>query len=82
MKLVIGQKAEKDIARLEKQAQQRVKKAIDSMAKNPVTADLKKLQGSNTWRLRVGNYRVIIYFPEGWKEARILRVLHRQDAYK
>lgn len=41
---------------------------------------VKKLQGTENWRFRIGNYRVI-YRGDG-SILRVLRVLHRREAYR
>ena len=81
MKIVITRKAEKDLAKLEKHIQQRIRKAFDNIAIDITTADFKKLRGTNYWRLRVGNYRALLLFPSG-QVIIVYRVLHRKDAYK
>ena len=45
------------------------------------TGDFKKLQGgSNEWRLRVGDWRVI--YEEQPGQTVILRIMNRRDAYE
>ncbi|MGI6328104.1 MAG: type II toxin-antitoxin system RelE family toxin [Dethiobacteria bacterium] len=56
MRLFVTEKAQKDLARLDKQTQNRIKTALDNMAKDINTVDLCKLKGSaDGWRLRVGD---------------------------
>lgn len=57
---------------------------VESYAADPASLgpQIKQLSGSDLWRLRVGDYRVI-FRPEG--EAAtvmlVLRVRHRREAY-
>ena len=45
------------------------------------TGDIRKLQGgSNEWRLRVGDWRVI--YEEQPGQTVILRIMNRRDAYE
>ncbi len=46
--------------------------------------DIKKLVGSEkpTYRLRVGNYRVIYEVLEKLIVVQVIRVKHRKDAYR
>jgi mRNA interferase RelE/StbE len=50
---------------------------------NPSLMDLKKLKGEvNIWRLRVGDYRVIMHIESYEVTIYALRVLHRREAYR
>jgi mRNA interferase RelE/StbE len=44
--------------------------------------DAVKLTGSDTYRLRVGDWRVIFTLMEGGLVVLALRVLNRRDAYR
>ena len=69
--------AAKQIEALEKATKERIKRGIDNLP----NGDIKKLKGYNfTYRLRVGEYRIIYSFSE---EAIIIKaVLPRGSAYK
>jgi len=82
VKLIITQKAQKDLGKLDKHTRQKIRKALDDMVEDISTADLKKLRGTNFWRLRVGDYRALLYFSSGWTEVLVHRVMHRKDAYR
>lgn len=56
MKLVITEKAEKDLSRLDKKICRRIRDTLEKLIINPGSVDLIKMQGfSDRWRLRVGN---------------------------
>jgi len=44
--------------------------------------DVVKLSGSDTYRLRVGDWRLIFSLEEGGLVILALRVLNRRDAYR
>ena len=49
----------------------------------PQAADLKKLKGSqDMWRLRVGDWRVILRLDREQGILYVLRVRHRREAYR
>jgi mRNA interferase RelE/StbE len=53
------------------------------MQEHPENADLKKLKDfSDTWRLRVGNYRVILQVDQEEDVAYATRIKHRREAYR
>ena len=82
MKLVITSRAKRELSKLEKSTLKRIQVALNKLLTNPETADLKKLKGeSDTWRLRVGDYRVIMEIIHKEETIYVLRVRHRREAY-
>ncbi len=78
----IARRADRDLANLDPSVYIRVVEAIDRLAEKN-QGDLIKLRGmTNTWRLRVGDWRVRLRFynEEGFFE--VLRVQHRREAYR
>ncbi len=61
----------------------RVRVAIDDLRNNPRPAGCMKLKGqSNTYRIRVRNYRALYDVDDTEKTVLVLRVQHRKDAYR
>jgi len=82
MRLEITEPAEKDLADLDKTGR-RIKVALDRLLTYPQAVDLKKLQGSpERWRLRVGDWRVILRLDRGQGVLYVLRIRHRREAYR
>ena len=72
----------KDLKRLDRLAAHRVLRAVESLRENPFPASSKKLIGSeHTFRIRVGDYRVIYIVNKQRREIEIQRVRHRRDVY-
>lgn len=83
MNLVFTNSAKKDLAALDKNTQKRIKEALGKVMVNPQAVDLKKLQGSpGKWRLRVGDWRIILEANPEQEILYILRVRHRREAYR
>ena len=83
MRLEITEPAEKDLAGLDKETQRRIKTALDRLITCPQNVDLRKLHGSpERWRLRVGDWRVILRIDRGQRILYVLRIRHRRDAYR
>lgn len=60
----------------------RILESIEKLSENPFPAGFKKLQGSEkTFRMRVGNYR-IIYQLDNSDVITVIHIRHRKDAYK
>ncbi len=75
-------RAEADLAALERQIRERVLVALDRLA-DTGHGDVVKMQGhEREWRLRVGDYRVRLTFESPVRTIRVLRVLHRREAYR
>ena len=55
-KIIYSKKAEKFLRKQDKPTQRRL---IEAISKLPLEGDIKKLQGADGYRLRVGNYRVL-----------------------
>ena len=81
--LVIERSAEKDMRRLSDDVHDRVSDAILKLKSNPRPHGSKKLVGTNgSWRIRVGDYRVLYDVADAIRIVRIYRVRHRKDVYK
>ncbi len=72
----------KDLRRLDRLAVHRVLRVVESLQDNPFPTSSKKLLGSeHTFRIRVGDYRVIYIVNKQGREIEIQRVRHRRDVY-
>lgn len=75
--------AERDMDRLPAGAQHRAAAKIDGLADNPRPPGSTKLAaGSATWRVRVGDYRVVYEVDDERQVVTITRVRHRRDVYR
>jgi mRNA interferase RelE/StbE len=75
--------ASKEVKRLDRSVVPRVVEAIGRLAENPFPQGCRKLKGSgDTYRIRVGDYRVVYEVVESRLIIEIVRVRHRKDAYR
>jgi mRNA interferase RelE/StbE len=75
--------ANRELRRLPAQVIRRVVAAIDQLARDPRPHGAKKLAGSqDTYRLRVGDYRVVYIVDDDQQVILITRIRHRKDTYK
>ena len=72
----------KNIAALSENIKTRVISAVMSLGDNPRPPGCKKLKGRDAYRIRVGEYRVIYEIHDDVLIVLVVRVAHRQDAYK
>lgn len=80
MNIVITTRAKKDIEKLDKDTRKRVYLALEQLVDGQ-RIDIKKLRGTENYRIRVGDYRVIIEISEQAVTVYTLRVLHRREVY-
>lgn len=57
----------------------RIIRKIRELESDPFSKDIKRLQGQSSFRLRVGDYRVLFELLE--KEIKIFKVGHRKKIY-
>lgn len=75
--------AYKELQKLPQQVISKTVAAVADLANNPYPTGVKKLVGSeHTYRIRVGDYRVIYEIIENRLIIEIVRVRHRKDVYK
>jgi mRNA interferase RelE/StbE len=82
-KVVIADKAKKNIKRLDKQTQTRIVKAIKKLAENPRPNGCKALQGEfkGLTRIRIGDYRIIYEIVDNMLIITVLTVAPRGGIY-
>ncbi|OGK13414.1 hypothetical protein A3A93_01970 [Candidatus Roizmanbacteria bacterium RIFCSPLOWO2_01_FULL_38_12] len=73
----------KDIKYLPKGIISRCKTTILSLAENPLPLGVVKLKDyKNTYRIRVGNYRIIYEINNKKRVLTVLKIGHRKDIYR
>ncbi len=73
----------KELEKLPRQMISKIVSAVDDLSKDPYPQGVRKLVGSErTYRIRVGDYRVIYDAFESRLIIEIIRVRHRKDAYR
>jgi mRNA interferase RelE/StbE len=77
----VSQRARRDLAALDAATRRAVGQALNRLATDPSGADLKKLSGGD-WRLRVGEWRVMLELDNRTGRIIVQRVVNRRDAYR
>lgn len=73
----------KELRKIQKKEQILITKAIQALANDPHPAGHKKLVGGEiSYRIRIGNYRVIYNLYDNELLVEIIRVRHRKDVYR
>ena len=79
-KIIWDEKAYDSLNKLEPSISRRILKKVDELSENPFSKDIKKLKGSDDFRLRVGDYRVIFFIKKDL--IQILKIGHRKSIYE
>jgi mRNA interferase RelE/StbE len=74
--------AEKELAGLPREEQQRVIKLLLALKTNPRPPGIKRLGGGERYRLRVGDYRVLYTIDDALKKIEVSAVGHRREVYR
>lgn len=75
--------AERDLRGIDRQYISKIIEDVDALADNPFPPQSRKLQGvESSYRLRIGDYRVIYQVDTVRKFIIIFHVRHRKDAYR
>ncbi|GDX84259.1 plasmid stabilization system [Methylococcaceae bacterium] len=81
-RIEIKPSAKKELAQLPREIGESVVKAIAALAENPRPHGYKKLTGSQqSYRIRVGNYRVVYSLFEQQLMIEIVKIGDRKDVY-
>ena len=81
--LEIKQSVEKDLKKVPKEMVERIIEAIEKLSENPYPRQSKKIKSAErTYRLRVGDYRVIYQIDKERKVVVVYHVRHRKIAYE
>ncbi len=80
--IIIQPAAKRDIKALDTQTRRRVISALEDFAiGSPV--DIRKIQGmEDCWRIRVGDYRIVLEIILINGVAYVLKVRHRREVYR
>lgn len=81
--ITIKKSSKKEISKLPKKIQLQIIEAIRTLTTINHNLDVKPIKNMpNTYRLRVGNYRILFYQDEEENSITIWRVSHRSTAYR
>ncbi|MBS3170764.1 type II toxin-antitoxin system RelE/ParE family toxin [Candidatus Woesearchaeota archaeon] len=79
--IIFTENAEKELYKLEKIIQERIISSLERIRFRPESY-IKKLVGDPAYKLRVGDYRVIIDLQKDKLIILVIKVSHRKNVYK
>jgi mRNA interferase RelE/StbE len=78
----VDKRVRKEIAELPKDLQERIVAELLELSQNPFRAGVIKLTDQESYRTRVGDYRIVFDVYPKTQEIVVLKVLHRREVYK
>ncbi|MBI2044779.1 type II toxin-antitoxin system RelE/ParE family toxin [Candidatus Pacearchaeota archaeon] len=74
-------KAENQLKKLDKSVQERILNVLDRIKIRPFSYDIKRLQGTNYYRARAGEYRIILDIKQNQLIIIVIEIGHRKNIY-
>jgi mRNA interferase RelE/StbE len=74
--------SQKALDRLPKQERLKIISALIELEQNPRPRGIEKIRGTELWRIREGDYRLIYHIDDGKKIITVVRIGHRRDVYR
>ncbi len=74
--------AERERKKLPPDIRLQIDKALYKLSQDPRKGNVRSMVGSSSWRMRVGDYRVVYDIHDKEIIILILRVRHRKDVYR
>jgi mRNA interferase RelE/StbE len=68
--------------RLQEPDYSRIIKVLLKIEQNPRPKGVEKIRGTDFWRIREGNYRVVYHISDESRKITVLRIGHRRDVYR
>jgi mRNA interferase RelE/StbE len=74
--------AQKELNKLPKQISLRIAKAVYKLSTDPRKGNVRPMVGTKSWRLRVGDYRVVYDILDNRLTILVIRIRHRREVYR
>ena len=78
----LDKRVEKDLAVLPSEARARIGRKIGQLEQDPFPKGVIELHGEDSYRIRIGDYRVVHDVDASAQTVTVLRVAHRKDIYR
>ena len=83
VKVFLTNSALRDLKKLPRVISKRIFRKLEDFQENPFSSkNLKKLAGQPLYRIRVGDYRIILELGKKEGEIYVLKISHRKNIYK
>ena len=79
--VLIVARADKKLAQMQRILRERMIEKFDEISKDPRGTDSKKLDEA-TYRVRVGDYRIVCHVNDAERKVVVTRIRHRREVYR
>ena len=79
--VLIVARADKELAQMQRILRERIIEKFDEISKDPRHTDSKKLDEA-TYRVRVGDYRIVYHVSDADHKVVVTRIRHRREIYR
>jgi mRNA interferase RelE/StbE len=73
--------AQRDFRRLPPELKERIRASMKSLSDDP-RSQADKLVGEDSYRKRVGDYRIVFRVDDAAREILVVRIKHRREVYR
>lgn len=81
--VVVPRRVQKQMLALPQTVYDRVREHLAQLGQDPRPPGVRKLKGqADTYRLRVGDYRIIYTIDDAAQQVQVMTVEHRKDVYR
>lgn len=82
-RIELTRSAEKDLRKIDKSKVAAIYREIERLETDPRPHGVKKLAGADrTYRIRIGDYRVVYEIEDEVLLVLVIRIAHRKDVYR
>ena len=79
----ITTRAAKQLKKLSEDIKLKIEEKVQELSNNPRSNDVVKLEGEeDTYRIRVGNYRILYEIKDDLLIVKVVKISHRRDVYR
>ncbi|OGO30712.1 MAG: hypothetical protein A2Z29_00610 [Chloroflexi bacterium RBG_16_56_11] len=72
----------KALDKIPKTARSRIASSLLRLSENPRPGGVEKVRGTELWRVRQGDYRLVYHINDENKKITVVRIGHRRDIYQ
>jgi mRNA interferase RelE/StbE len=81
-RIEVNKRVSKNLANLPRDVQKRILDQLEELQENPFAPGVIKLKGEESYRVRVGDYRIVFDVDTKAQKITVLAADHRKDVYR
>jgi mRNA interferase RelE/StbE len=81
-KIILRRNSQKYLLKLQKQDRSRINAVISELKQNPRPHGIDKVKGTELWRIREGNFRIIYFIDDRNQTIIVVAIGHRKEIYR